>query len=384
MIKKTILTILLSVFCISEEYAQTTYTYTGKPRFQILTKRNNATLGIINMELFPNIAPKHTRNFDSLVSIQFFDSTAFHRVIPGFVIQGGDPNSRHGAISTWGQGQASQPTVNAEFSKAKHVRGALSAARDANINSANSQFFICHAAAPSLDGQYSIYGRVTSGINYVDTIVNAPRDANDNPLIKIEMFVTYIGSNDTIPNPPALMSPTNGATGIDTLVYTQIKWAAQPDGIVYQVQYSQDSTFAINTFTANTGNLFHFIPAGLPSNTKYFWHIRTNNGGHYSPYSPTWHFNTAAPISDVGLVSNIQSDAQVIIYPNPSDGKFKLTNIDKGDVIEILDLTGKLIFQMVAKDSSIVIDLRGKEEGVYELTIKKGENAINRKLIIVK
>ena len=94
MIKKITLVALISLFVIGENFSQTaTYTYTGKPRFQILTKRNNTLLGIINVELFPNIAPKHTRNFDSLVSKQFYDTTAFHRVIPGFVIQGGDPNS---------------------------------------------------------------------------------------------------------------------------------------------------------------------------------------------------------------------------------------------------------------------------------------------------
>ena len=146
MIKKITLVALISLFVIGENFSQTaTYTYTGKPRFQILTKRNNTLLGIINVELFPNIAPKHTRNFDSLVSKQFYDTTAFHRVIPGFVIQGGDPNSRHGPKPTWGQGQAGQPTVNAEFTAAKHVRGILSAARSTNINSATSQFFICHS-----------------------------------------------------------------------------------------------------------------------------------------------------------------------------------------------------------------------------------------------
>src|SRR4051812_41631478 len=168
--KKIILALFVSIFCLGDVYSQVpTYTYTGKPRFQILTKRNNATLGIINVELFPNIAPKHTRNFDSLVSQSFYDTTAFHRVIAGFMIQGGDPNSRHGPMNTWGYGQPGQPTVNAEFSVAKHLRGILSAARSANINSATSQFFICHAAAPNLNGSYSIYGRVTSGINFVDT-----------------------------------------------------------------------------------------------------------------------------------------------------------------------------------------------------------------------
>ena len=146
-------------------------TFTGKPIYQILTKRAGVYLGTTTVELFPNIAPLQTRNFDSLVSVSFFDSTAFHRVIPGFMIQGGDPNSKHGPRATWGLGDPSQPLVNAEFSAAKHVRGILSAARDTPINSANSQFFICVAAAPWLDGQYSIYGHVIAGMDIVDTIV---------------------------------------------------------------------------------------------------------------------------------------------------------------------------------------------------------------------
>jgi peptidyl-prolyl cis-trans isomerase B (cyclophilin B) len=384
MFKKTLFVILISFLCLSDMFAQTTYTYTGKPRFQILTKRNNAVLGIINVELFPNIAPKHTRNFDSLVSKQFFDTTAFHRVIPGFVIQGGDPNSRHGPISTWGQGQTNQPTVNAEFSKAKHLRGTLSAARDANINSANSQFFICHAPCPSLDQQYSIYGRVTFGINYVDTIANAPRDANDVPLMKIEMFVTYIGSNDTVPDPPNLISPVTGTTGIDTLIYTQLKWQAQPDGIVYNVQYSQDSTFTAQTYTANTGNLYHYIPAGLPSNTKYFWHVRTNNGGHFSAYSPTWHFTTAAPVSDVGIRKNPDIGSSLLTYPNPSNGKFHMKNIDKGSLVEVRDVNGKVIYQTVVKESSLTLDLSGRSPGIYDLSIKTNGNMVFKKLIIEK
>ncbi len=383
--KKAILTGLIALLCISENRSQTTYTYTGKPRFQILTKRNNSVLGIINVELFPNIAPKHTRNFDSLASVQFFDTTAFHRVIPGFVIQGGDPNSRNGPISTWGQGQANQPTVNAEFSKAKHLRGTLSAARDANINSANSQFFICHAPCPSLDQQYSIYGRVTSGINFVDTIANAPRDANDVPLSKIEMFVTYIGSNDTIPNPPNLINPVTGTTGIDTLIYTQLKWQAQSDGIIYNVQYSKDSTFTTPpTYTANTGNLYHYIPAGLPSNTKYFWRVRTNNGGHFSAYSPTWNFTTKAPQSDVGLNKNIDVVSTITIYPNPSKGKFDLKNIEKGSSIELIDVSGKKIFETICKENSVIVDLSGKENGVYHVIIKDRYTMSTKKLIISK
>ena len=161
--------LFLSVCAINAQQS-----YNGKPRYQILTTQNSATLGIITIELFQNIAPYHVRNFDSLVSKNFYDTTAFHRVVPGFVIQGGDPNSRSGPVNTWGFGQPSQPKVNAEFSVLKHVRGILSAARSTNINSATSQFFVCVATASQLDGSYSIYGKTIEGMNWVDTIVNTP------------------------------------------------------------------------------------------------------------------------------------------------------------------------------------------------------------------
>lgn len=144
---------------------------------------------------------------------------------------------------------------------------------------------------------------------------------------------------------------------------------AQPDGILYNLQYSQDSTFTTpSTYTAVTANLYHVIPSGLPSNTKYFWRIRTNNGGHFSAYSPVWNFKTAAPISDVSIKTNVNSESISVLYPNPSNGKFNLKQIEKGSVIEVTDVTGKLVFQTIAKDSSVVIDLSGKEVGVYELS----------------
>lgn len=384
MIKKITLAALISLFTIGENISQVTYTYTGKPRFQILTKRNNATLGIINVELFPNIAPKHTRNFDSLVSTSFYDTTAFHRVISGFMIQGGDPNSRHGAISTWGFGQAGQPTVNAEFSAAKHLRGILSAARSSNINSATSQFFICHAAAPSLNGQYSVYGRVTSGINFVDTIANAPKNANDNPLSKIEMFITYIGSNDTVPNPPTLTLPANNAINVDTMSQVQLKWAAVSDGIIYRVELSTDSTFATITNTLNTGNLLYVTPSVLPSNTKYFWRVRTNNGGHFSVYSPVSRFTTISPNAGVGIKKQTINSTLPLIYPNPSSGKFTFTDIEKGSTIEVFDISGKLIFETTTKESTTLIDLEGKEKGVYSYRVTNVKQEVSLGKLLIK
>lgn len=152
-------------------------------------KEANQDLGEIELELFPQVAPKHVRNFDSLVSIKFFDGCAFHRVIPGFMIQGGDPNSKDKPKNTWGYGDPSQTRVPAEFNDIKHERGILSAARSNDPNSATSQFFIMVASAPHLDGQYTAYGKVVSGMDVVDKIVNQPRDGRDNPLDKVEMTI---------------------------------------------------------------------------------------------------------------------------------------------------------------------------------------------------
>ena len=275
--------------------------FTGKPQYQITTTRAGVFLGNIFVELFPNIAPLAVKNFDSLVSKQFYDSTAFHRVIPGFMIQGGDPNSRHGLKSTWGYGDPNQPTVPAEFSAAQHVRGILSAARETDINSANSQFFICVAPAPWLDGQYSIYGHVTSGMNWADTIVKSPRDVNDNPNQKIEMFITYLGSNDTVPNAPALTLPLYAAVGVSTT--PTLKWNAVNDAIIYQVEVATDSLF-VNKVISKDAPLGTYAASGLLGLKKYYWRVRTNNGGNFSAYSPIWNFTTQAGPPTLQLPAN--------------------------------------------------------------------------------
>lgn len=129
---------------------------------------------------FPEKAPKHVENFKTLVKKGFYDGVRFHRVIPGFMIQGGDPNSKDDDRSNDGIGGPGY-SINAEFNDYKHERGILSAARSQDPNSAGSQFFIMHQKYPSLDNQYSIYGRVVTGIEVVDKIVNLNRDPNDNP-----------------------------------------------------------------------------------------------------------------------------------------------------------------------------------------------------------
>jgi len=144
--------------------------------------------GNIELKFFPDIAPNHVNNFIELAKKGFYDGTTFHRVIPGFMIQGGDPNSKDPDKSKHGMGGPGH-TVKAEFNSKPHKRGILSMARSANPDSAGSQFFICVADAPSLDRQYTVFGEVVSGMDVVDKIVNQPRDRSDNPNERIEMKV---------------------------------------------------------------------------------------------------------------------------------------------------------------------------------------------------
>jgi peptidyl-prolyl cis-trans isomerase B (cyclophilin B) len=356
--------------------------YTGKPIYKIDVKRAGIFIGSIKVELFPNIAYHHVRNFDSLVSVHFYDTTAFHRVIPGFVIQGGDPNSRHGDTTSWGFGQPGQPNVNAEFSVAKHVRGIISAARSSNINSATSQFFICVAAAANLNGQYSIYGRVASGLNLVDTIVLAPRNTNNNrPYLKHEMFITALGSNDTVPLAPTLSLPINGKSGLDASTAINLKWNKVNDAIIYTVEISDDPFYINVVKTFDTPELTSTIFSGLDMYTKYYWHVRANNGGHFSNWSSDWNFNTFP--NYVGLENNTSNtNNKVNVFPNPSDGKFIFEYLQKNDKVVIYDIIGNLIFQGIAIETNLIIDIETKDKGVYFYRIYSDKNISEGKLIL--
>ncbi|MCB0326345.1 MAG: peptidylprolyl isomerase [Bdellovibrionales bacterium] len=142
--------------------------------------------GGIELEFLPSLAPKHVENFKSLARSGFYDGTKFHRVIPGFMIQGGDPNSRGDDRSSYGTGGPGY-TIDAEFSSEPHKRGIVSMARSADPNSAGSQFFIVVSDSQHLDNQYTVFGRVTKGMDVVDQIVSVPRDARDNPLSAVEI-----------------------------------------------------------------------------------------------------------------------------------------------------------------------------------------------------
>ena len=147
--------------------------------------------GKIEMELFADKAPGHVKNFKDLAKKGFYDGTIFHRVIPGFMIQGGDPNTKSDDRATYGMGGPGY-SIKAEFNDTPHKRGVLSMARSQNPNSAGSQFFIVVKNASFLDGKYTAFGKVLSGMAVADQIVNAPRDRRDNPDERIEMKVKVV------------------------------------------------------------------------------------------------------------------------------------------------------------------------------------------------
>ena len=147
--------------------------------------------GKIELELYPEFAPETVKNFESLVNAGFYDGLTFHRVIPGFMIQGGDP---------FGNGMGgSEKHIKGEFkangfaqNTLKHERGVISMARAFDPNSASSQFFIMHANAPHLDGSYAAFGKVISGIEVVDEIASIPTDYSDRPKIAVRIKKAYI------------------------------------------------------------------------------------------------------------------------------------------------------------------------------------------------
>ena len=146
--------------------------------------------GKIELELYPEAAPKTVANFLKLVGQGFYDGLIFHRVIPGFMIQGGDPQGN-------GMGGAKENVIgefkaNGFDNPIKHTRGVISMARAYNPNSASSQFFIMHANAPHLDGQYAAFGKVVSGMEAVDEIASIPTDYNDRPKMAMRMKKVYI------------------------------------------------------------------------------------------------------------------------------------------------------------------------------------------------
>ena len=182
----------------------------------VIEKENNVAVistnfGDMVVEFYPDIAPMHVESFMALANEEYFNGTTFHRVIPGFMIQGGDPNSRnenratHGtggrAGKFFGLGNEEDPStwlIPQEFSDKPHVKGILSMARTNDPNSASSQFFVCHDNANFLDNNYTVFGKVIDGLDIIDEIVNVAKDQNDNPLERVEMSIRIAKKSEVL------------------------------------------------------------------------------------------------------------------------------------------------------------------------------------------
>ncbi|HEX4158019.1 MAG TPA: peptidylprolyl isomerase [Rhizomicrobium sp.] len=147
--------------------------------------------GEVKVALRPDLAPSHVARVRELANQGFYDGAAFHRVIPGFMAQTGDPTGT-------GSGGSKLPDLKAEFSPERHVRGTLSMARTSDPNSANSQFFICFADAPWLDRQYTVFGQVTSGMEHVDAIKKGGEHNNGDISGEPDRIVKARAGADTI------------------------------------------------------------------------------------------------------------------------------------------------------------------------------------------
>ena len=155
--------------------------YEGEPAAASDTVFMETSAGLIKLRLFTDVAPGHSDNFKRLANAGFYDSTTFHRVVPNFVVQGGDILSRDAKRANDGQGNPGF-TIPAEFNPRIHKRGTLAMARSSNPNSAGSQFYIALTRLPQLDNRYTVFGEVIDGLNAVDSIAATATDSKDNPL----------------------------------------------------------------------------------------------------------------------------------------------------------------------------------------------------------
>jgi len=151
--------------------------------------------GNIVIQLKPDVAHKTVANFEKLANSGFYNGTIFHRIVPGFIIQGGDPNTKNGSRDTWGFGDAGY-TIPAEFNKMSFTKYTVGMARGTDVNSGSSQFFITLADAPNLDGKYTVFGQVISGQDIVDKIALLQTNSNSQPIVADAARITKIEISD--------------------------------------------------------------------------------------------------------------------------------------------------------------------------------------------
>jgi peptidyl-prolyl cis-trans isomerase B (cyclophilin B) len=158
----------------------------------------NTTEGEMVVEFWPDVAPGHVKNFTDLAKKGFYDGTAFHRVIKGFMIQGGDPFTKDASKeAVWGTGDPGYK-IKAEFNKKSHVRGVLSMARSNHPDSAGSQFFICHGDPKFLDGQYTTFGKLIKGDDVLEKIGTTPTHPGDRPVKRMGVISVKIVPRDSV------------------------------------------------------------------------------------------------------------------------------------------------------------------------------------------
>jgi peptidyl-prolyl cis-trans isomerase B (cyclophilin B) len=154
--------------------------------------------GEMVLEFYPDVAPNHVENFKKLANKGYYDGQCFHRVIKGFMIQGGDPNTKdESKKDQWGQGGPGY-TIKAEFNQKPHVRGTLSMARTPDPNSAGSQFFICHGSPSFLDGQYTVFGQLIKGDAVLEKIATTETEGPDRPVKRVTIESIKIVAADSI------------------------------------------------------------------------------------------------------------------------------------------------------------------------------------------
>ena len=154
--------------------------------------------GEMVLEFWPDVAPGHVENFKKLAKQGFYDGTCFHRVIKGFMIQGGDPNTKdESKKNSWGMGGPGYQ-IKAEFNSKPHMRGVLSMARSSDPNSAGSQFFICHGDPRFLDGQYTAFGKLIKGDDVLEKIATTPTERPDRPIKRVNIDSIKIVAADSI------------------------------------------------------------------------------------------------------------------------------------------------------------------------------------------
>ena len=239
---------MIAVSLLLVSFTNQAFTYDDE-KFVVL----ETNLGTIVIEFFHEDAPNHTDNFIGLAESGFYDGTIFHRIIPGFMIQGGDPNTISGDPSTWGTGGPTE-RVDAEFNTIKHNRGIVSMARSADPNSGGSQFFIVHQNSNFLDEQYTVFGRIVTEESFetLDKIASVETGVSDRPIdieqIKLTKAIVVNRSEVTnlleLSEPERTQSTITPSSGIQKFEITEheIVFSAPEGWLLQQPEKTQENT----------------------------------------------------------------------------------------------------------------------------------------------